>query len=284
MEKGRNLWGSNAKRAETSGNRHTHRPNDFVGTLTLLIWVRCLIHLQRCYGPQPSIQLVLYLLLFETTVRLISQSPRRTRLEKGPDRGIYPDRGTIPWWGYNKLNFFLHKKLEIVRFQKTNCRSHQNTKKRSNFCIRTSLLLLPLKCRTTGCNLCSIPNQFWESECSKLCSHNYMLFLGSGTDLGDSSYVKNVTLLKYWCNLQLVFYYLKISTFCEEKNAVYDTSIGYCTPIGVYPPIRIFLQPDNLSSTSFADIIWYIAEQEGFSTFWVQRSSMQVNFADWRKS
>ena len=35
---------------------------------------------------------------------------------------------------------------------------------------------------------------------------------------------------------------------------------------------------------SFADVIWYIAEQEGFSTFWVQRSFTQVNFEDWRKS
>ena len=85
-------------------------------------------------------------------------------------------------------------------------------------------------------NLCSIPNRFWESECSKLCSHNYM-FLGSGTDLGDSSYVKNVTLLKYWWDLQLIFYYLKISNFLWRKNA------AYYTPIGVYTPIGTFIQP-----------------------------------------
>ena len=31
------------------------------------------------------------------------------RLEKGSDRGIYPDRGTIPWSGYNNLHFFFTK-------------------------------------------------------------------------------------------------------------------------------------------------------------------------------
>ena len=40
----------------------------------------------------------------------------------------------------------------------------------------------------------------------------------------------------------------------------------------------------NLGSTSFADVIWYITEQKGFSIFRVQMSSTQVNFADWRKS
>ena len=32
-----------------------------------------------------------------------------SRLEKGTNRGIYPDRGTIPRSGYNKLNFFFTK-------------------------------------------------------------------------------------------------------------------------------------------------------------------------------
>ena len=86
-------------------------------------------------------------------------------------------------------------------------------------------------------NLCSIPNRFWESECNKFCSHNYMLFLGSGTDLGgtNSSYVKNVTILKYWCNLQLAFSYLKFPTFCEGKMPLITPQSGYCTLIVTSP-------------------------------------------------
>ena len=34
----------------------------------------------------------------------------------------------------------------------------------------------------------------------------------------SSSYVKNVTLLKCWCDLQLVFYYQKISNFFRRKK------------------------------------------------------------------
>ena len=36
------------------------------------------------------------------------------RLEKGTDRGIYPDRGTIPRSGYNKLNFFFTKSWKFL--------------------------------------------------------------------------------------------------------------------------------------------------------------------------
>ena len=63
-----------------------------------------------------------------------------------------------------------------------------------------------------------------------------MLFLGSGTDLDDTSYVKNVTLLKYWCDLQLVFYYPKISNFLWRKNEAHYTPIGVLYPDrGIYP-------------------------------------------------
>ena len=71
--------------------------------------------------------------------------------------------------GYNKLNFFFTKSWKFSDFKKLIAGRIRIQKNQSNFCVRTS----------------PIPDGFWESECSKLCSHNYMLFLGSGTDLGD---------------------------------------------------------------------------------------------------
>ena len=66
-------------------------------------------------------------------------------LEKGSNRGIYPDRGTIPRSGYNKLDFFFTKSWNFLDFQKLiACRLHHDSeyKKRSNFCIRTSVPFL----------------------------------------------------------------------------------------------------------------------------------------------
>ena len=145
------------------------------------------------------------------------------RLEKGSNRGIYPNR--VHRSGYNKLNFFFTKSLKFLEFKKL---------------IASRIRIWKTK-KLLYKNLCSIPNRFWESECIRLCSHNYMLFLGSGTDLGDSSYVKNVTLWKYRCDLQLVFYYLKFSNFLWRKNAAYYTPIGVLNPIRVYTPIGTFL-------------------------------------------
>ena len=55
----------------------------------------------------------------------------------------------------------------------------------------------------------------------------------------------NTALHKYWCDLQLVFYYLKISNFLWSQNAAYYTPIGVLYPdrIRVYAPIGTFLQP-----------------------------------------
>ena len=64
--------------------------------------------------------------------------------------------------------------------------------------------------------------------------------------------LKNVMLLKYWCNSQLVFYYLKISNFLWRKNA------AYYTPIGVYIPIETFdLSPVCLCLIWHKE--WYIS-------------------------
>ena len=41
-----------------------------------------------------------------------------SRLEKGSDRGIYPERGTIPQSRYNKLNFFFTKSWKLLDFKK----------------------------------------------------------------------------------------------------------------------------------------------------------------------
>ena len=106
-------------------------------------------------------------------------------------------------------------------------------------------------------NLCSIPNRFWESECSKICSHNYMLFLGSGTDLGDSSYVKNVTLL-----MQLAISFLSSKNFqlFVKKNAAYYTLIGVLYPDrGIYPDWNV--SPAWLMSRTFANCRSVVADQ-----------------------
>ena len=52
--------------------------------------------------------------------------------------------------------------------------------------------------------------------------------------------------MKYWCDLQLVFYYPKISNFLWRKNEAYYTPIGVLYPDRVYTPIGTFLQPAKL--------------------------------------
>ena len=42
--------------------------------------------------------------------------------------------------------------------------------------------------------------------------------------------------MKFWCDLQLVFYYLKMSNFLWRKNAAYYTPMGVLYPDrGIYP-------------------------------------------------
>ena len=57
--------------------------------------------------------------------------------------------------------------------------------------------------------------------------------------------LKNVTLLKHWCDLKRIFYYLKISNFLWRKNAAYHTLIK-----------RLFFQSIPISFSS--DINFHI--------------------------
>ena len=86
------------------------------------------------------------------------------RLEKGSNWGIY----MYPNWVIISWIFCSQKNWKFIDFNK----------------LIAGRFRIPKTKYILYRNLCSIPNRFWESECSKLCSHN-MLFLGSGTVLVD---------------------------------------------------------------------------------------------------
>ena len=59
--------------------------------------------------------------------------------------------------------------------------------------------------------------------------------VGNGTEV----LIQITSFFVFWCDLQLVFWNLKIFNFLGRKNS------AYYTPIGVYTPIGTFLQPDE---------------------------------------